>query len=226
MTWALIQAQLLDLTFAQVNLRAAFLKMHVIHKEIQQVDPSTVRAVDILTDDRTGNLARIEALPLVLYDNKHSAPGMAGATYANVLASVLLIAVNDGVGQRLAQGGLDFEVLIMTAFMLLDAAHELVHHRRNRFNLALHYTIKFQGQMRNVEFAGLRQIRRAWWTHHFLLSEAKPSQPMGRQGVCSATRPPESRMERLGPPRPRIRFVGTACAPTRARTVSFSLSPA
>ena len=108
---------------------AVLLELHFVHQLIDQVDAAAVVGKDVFAAAGIGNGEGIEATARIVHDDQHTP--LLVATYAalDLLGGIVLAAMNDSVGQRLAQRGFDLKFFAGGTFQLARHLHDAVHHR-------------------------------------------------------------------------------------------------
>ena len=82
---------------AHADFSATVPELHLVHEQIDEVDPSPVFGKNTSTSEWAWNLRWVESLPLVFHDNEHSTFWIARAADTNLLVQILVISMDDGI---------------------------------------------------------------------------------------------------------------------------------
>src|SRR5438270_13452355 len=98
-----------------VDLSAAFLILNLIYELINKVDAAAVVRIDVLADERAGDLGGVETFAGIADHDEEPAAFIASDGALHVLARIVPATMDDGVGERLAQRYLKLEFLAAAA---------------------------------------------------------------------------------------------------------------
>src|SRR6185503_16431475 len=117
--------------------------------------------VEVAPAHGAGDRGRVEAGSRIAHHDQHSARRVAGDAQLDALVGVVLAAVANGVGERLAQRRLDLELLALRALHLAHLRHHLFDGGRQRLELPGHLLADDDLQGAGVELAAVALVAHA-----------------------------------------------------------------